>query len=176
MASGSHTASYNEQILQQAGYQEGDRLILYDGVCNLCNGWVDFVMKRDREGLYKFASLQGAVGKTLMKRVGRDPDDLSTLIVLEPMDIIASQPDLGRLSSRKELVVYDRSDAVLRVVEQVGGGALRQMARWARWVVPRWLRNFVYSRIVAPNRYLVFGKQETCRRVLPHEKNRFLDV
>ena len=59
--------------------------------------------------------MQGAVGKTLMNRVGRDPDDLSTLVVLEPMHSIASHPDLGRWSSRKELVVYDRSDAVLRV-------------------------------------------------------------
>uniref|UniRef100_A0A7S0I226 Thiol-disulfide oxidoreductase DCC n=1 Tax=Hanusia phi TaxID=3032 RepID=A0A7S0I226_9CRYP len=176
MLSELHSKVNNDDILHQAGYQEGDRLILYDGVCNLCNGWVNFVMKRDREGAYKFASLQGAVGKTLMKRVGRDPSDLSTLVVIEPMEIATAQRGNSDMGGRTDLVVYDKSEAVLRVVEQVSSGALRQLARWTRLLVPRWLRNFVYSNIVAPNRYLIFGRTETCRRVLPHEKHRFLDV
>eukprot|EP00960_Hanusia_phi_P060307 764466-Hanusia_phi.AAC.6 len=91
-------------------------------------------MKRDREGAYKFASLQGAVGKTLMKRVGRDPSDLSTLVVIEPMEIATAQRGNSDMGGRTDLVVYDkscgaseqRSAQTTRQVDKVAGSKVRK--------------------------------------------------
>lgn len=127
-------------------------IVLFDGVCNLCNGSVQFLLKRDPQGLFRFASLQSEAGRSLMRRHGLDPEALSSVVVI----------DDGR--------VWRESSAALRIARYLPGGwkLLRVFA-----VVPRPLRDAVY-RLIARNRYRWFGKQETCWLPTPELKGRFL--
>ena len=135
-------------------------IILYDGVCGLCNRLVQFLLKHDREGRLRFASLQSEFAAKVLGRHGIDPKDLDTVHVVENYD----QPDER---------VLQRSDAILRAGRELGGfyGASSTIAR----VVPRPLRDLVY-RLVATNRYRVFGKYDACMLPDPSQRSRFLDV
>lgn len=135
-------------------------IILYDGVCGLCNRLVQFLLKHDRHGRLRFASLQSDFAAKVLQRHGFDPKDLDTLHVVENYD----QP-----SER----VLQRSDAVLRAWRELGGiwSVLASVSR----IIPRPLRDFVY-RVVAQNRYRVFGKYDTCMLPDPEQRNRFLDI
>ena len=135
-----------------AAGEDGRAVVLFDGVCNLCNGSVQFIIRRDPAGRFRFASLQSEAGQALLRRHGLDPDDLSSVILVED----------GR--------AYARSDAALRVARGLSGawraaGALR--------VVPRPLRDLVYG-WVARNRYRWFGRREACMVPTPELRGRFL--
>ena len=135
-------------------------IILYDGVCGLCNRLVQFLLKHDREGRLRFASLQSDFAAKVLGRHGIDPKDLDTVHVVVNYD----QPDER---------VLQRSDAILRAGRELGGfyGASSSIAR----VVPRGLRDIVYK-LVATNRYRVFGKYDTCMLPDPGQRSRFLDL
>ena len=135
-------------------------IILYDGVCGLCNRLVQFLLKHDREGRLRYASLQSDFAAKVLQRHGIDPKDLDTLHVVENYD----QPNER---------VLQRSNAVLRAGRELGGAwsAMTSLAR----IVPRPLRDLVY-RFVAQNRYRVFGKYDTCMLPDPKQRSRFLDV
>jgi predicted DCC family thiol-disulfide oxidoreductase YuxK len=135
-------------------------IILYDGVCGLCNRLVQFLLKHDREGHLRFASLQSDFAATVLGRHGIDPKDLDTVQVVVNYD----QPDER---------VLQRSDAILRAGRELGGfwGASASVGK----VVPRPLRDLVY-RFVATNRYRVFGKYDTCMLPDANQRSRFLDV
>lgn len=135
-------------------------IILYDGVCGLCNRLVQFLLKHDREGRLRFASLQSDFAAKVLGRHGIDPKDLDTVQVVVNYD----QPDER---------VLQRSDAILRAGRELGGfwGA----SSWVGKVVPRRLRDLVY-RFVATNRYRVFGKYDTCMLPDANQRSRFLDV
>ena len=138
----------------------GHPIILYDGVCGLCNRLVQFLLKHDRHGRLKYASLQSDFAMKVLQRHGFDPKDLDTLHVVENFE----QPDER---------VLQRSDAVLRAGLELGGvwSALSSVAK----VIPRSVRDVVY-RFVAQNRYRVFGKYDTCMLPEPSQRSRFLDV
>ncbi|MFP5109903.1 thiol-disulfide oxidoreductase DCC family protein [Neobacillus sp. C211] len=129
-----------------------DRIILFDGVCNLCNNSVKFIIKRDTSGYFKFASLQGETGQKLLKKHSLNYD-LNSFVLIE-----------------KEKV-YIKSSAALRVCSKLGGA-------WRIFSIFRFLpplfRDFLYD-IVAKNRYKWFGKEESCILPLPKWKQRFLD-
>ena len=127
-------------------------IVLFDGVCNLCNGSVQFLLKRDPEGRFRFASLQSDAGRSLMTEHGLDPDALSSVVVVED----------GR--------VWQESSAALRIARHLPGAwkLLRVFA-----AVPRPLRDALY-RWIARNRYHWFGKTETCWLPTPELKARFL--
>jgi predicted DCC family thiol-disulfide oxidoreductase YuxK len=129
-----------------------DRIILFDGVCNLCNRSVQFILKRDSIGYFKFASLQGETGQALLKKHGLN-HDLTSFILIE---------------NEK---VYLKSSAALRVSSKLDGawGML-----WLFRILPLFFRDFIYD-IVAKNRYRWFGKEESCMLPLPKWKDRFLD-
>lgn len=115
-------------------------IILFDAECVLCSANARFVLERDRAGIFRLASMQGAVGQALYRRHGMDPADPVSLLVVE-----------GARMRRD-------SDAVLRIYEGLGfpwrlAGLLR--------IVPAALRDPVY-RLVARNRYRLFGKRDTC--------------
>jgi len=150
------------------------QVLLYDGVCNLCNGWVNFVIDRDPHSRYKYAALQGEAGRALMTRVGRNPDDLSTLVLVEWSG--RDCPQSVQAHSEPKEDIYIKSEAVLRVVEDVGGRVLGTAAYVVRKLIPRSFRDFVYSNCVAPNRYRIFGKSDNCRRVTAALRPRFLDL
>ena len=139
---------------------DGNPIILYDGVCGLCNRLVQFLLKHDEQGRLRFASLQSDFAARVLQRHGIDPKDLDTLHVIENYE----QPGER---------VLQRSDAVLRAGRELGGlwGVLSALAK----VIPRALRD-VFYRFVARNRYRVFGKYDTCMLPQPNQRSRFLDV
>ena len=135
-------------------------IVLYDGVCGLCNRSVQFLLKHDKQARFRFASLQSDFAEKVLGRHGLDPKDLDTVHVVENYD----QPGER---------VLQRSDAILRAGRELGGfwSAASLVAR----IVPRPLRDLVY-RFVATNRYRVFGKYDTCMLPDPNQRSRFLDI
>ncbi len=135
-------------------------IVLYDGVCGLCNRLVQFLLKHDRHGRLRYASLQSDFAAKVLQRHGFDPKDLDTLHVIENFE----QPGER---------VLQRSDAVLRAGRELGGlwSPLASLAK----IIPRPLRDLFY-RFVARNRYRVFGKYDTCMLPEPNQRSRFLDV
>ena len=135
-------------------------IILYDGVCGLCNRLVQFLLRHDKRGRLRYASLQSDFAEKVLNRHGIDAKDLDTLHVVEHYD-------------DPEERVWQRSDAVLRAARELGG-IWRVLATVGR-AVPRPLRDLFY-RLVARNRYRVFGKYDTCMLPDPNQRSRFLDV
>jgi len=126
-------------------------VIYFDGYCGLCNGFVDFVLARDRARRFRFAPLQGTTARA---RFG-DPGDVDpTTILLE-----------------EEGTVFERSTAALRIITAIGG--IWRFAGLLR-LVPRFIRDAVYDWI-ARNRYGWFGKRDSCRLPSPEERAVFLD-
>ncbi|MGA8866473.1 MAG: DCC1-like thiol-disulfide oxidoreductase family protein [Candidatus Sulfotelmatobacter sp.] len=135
-------------------------ILLYDGVCGLCNRFVQFILRRDRHAIFRFAPLQGALAARILARHGADPGDLDTVYVVVNHEL-----------PQENLLV--RSDAVLFVMKQLGGvwkifGVLLR-------IVPRPLRDWKY-RLVARYRYRIFGRYETCLLPGPGTRDRFLDT
>jgi predicted DCC family thiol-disulfide oxidoreductase YuxK len=139
---------------------ESNPIILYDGVCGLCNRLVQFLLKHDQQGRLRFASLQSGFAERVLTRHGIDPKDLDTVQVVVDYE-------------RPEERVLGRSDAILRAGKELGmpWNVLATISR----VIPRALRDVVY-RFVARNRYHVFGKYETCMLPDPNQRHRFLDL
>jgi predicted DCC family thiol-disulfide oxidoreductase YuxK len=133
-----------------------EHLILFDGVCNFCDGAVRWVVERDPEARFCFAALQGETAQALRLRHPEIPDDIDTMVYVD-----ASGPGER---------VYLRSEAALRVWRQVEPG--RSLPRWlAR--LPRPLTELGY-RIFARLRYRLFGRLDACRVPSPEERARFL--
>ncbi|HLP94686.1 MAG TPA: DCC1-like thiol-disulfide oxidoreductase family protein [Saprospiraceae bacterium] len=127
-------------------------VLLFDGVCNLCNASVQWVLLRDKKGLFRFAALQSEVGQHLLKARGMSGETLDSVVVVSG----------GR--------VLTHSDAPLEVARLLGGGwSLLYIFRW----IPRSIRDGIY-RFIARNRYRWFGKQESCMLPRPEWKERFL--
>ena len=135
-------------------------LILYDGVCGLCNRLVQFLLKHDKQGRLRFASLQSDFAARVLQRHGIDPKDLDTVQVIENYE----QPGER---------VLQRSDAILRAGRELTG--FWSVSATVAKVIPRALRDVIY-RFVARNRYRVFGKYDTCMLPEPNQRSRFLDV
>jgi predicted DCC family thiol-disulfide oxidoreductase YuxK len=128
-------------------------VILFDGVCNLCNGMVKFVIKRDKKHLFQFASLQSTYGRGLLEHFKLTEKGMDTILLYDGRQVLT------------------RTDATLTILNKLGG-------IWKLFnvfkIVPRFIRNFVYNTIAA-NRYRLFGKSENCMVPTPEIKNRFID-
>jgi predicted DCC family thiol-disulfide oxidoreductase YuxK len=138
---------------------ESNPIVLYDGVCGLCNRLNQFLLRRDRHDRFRFASLQSRFAADLLKRHGADAHDLDTVYVVI---------DYGQPGER----LLARSDAILHVLSQLDG--IWKLARMGR-ALPKVLRDAVYK-VVARNRYRVFGKHESCLLPEPQHRAKFLDV
>ena len=140
-------------------------IVLYDGVCGLCNRTVQFALKHDREGIFRFASLQSALAGRILARHNRDASDLDTVYVV-------LNCDPSRTGTVDETLL-ERSDAVLYILRRLGGfwGVAGSLLR----LIPRPLRDWGYG-IVARIRYRVFGKYETCPLPSAETRARFLDL
>jgi predicted DCC family thiol-disulfide oxidoreductase YuxK len=126
-------------------------LIYYDGLCGLCDRFVQFVLRRDRAARYRFAPLQGSTAQ------GRVP---ATLDPRASETVILEEEDRFRV----------RSDAALAILSGLGGAwRLTALLR----VIPRPVRDAVYD-VVARNRHRWFGRRAECRVPQPHERDRFL--
>jgi len=131
-------------------------ILLYDGVCGLCNRLVQFVLKRDFNAHFRFASLQSDFAARILRQHGFDPDDLDTVYLVE-------EPGQRPAS---------RSDAVISVLRELGG--FWRAVGFLLRALPKSLRDWGYN-VVARNRYRIFSKHDICP--LPEEKyrDRFLD-
>ena len=127
-------------------------ILLFDGVCNLCNNSVQFIIKRDTQAKIRFASLQSEVGQQLLQQQGYPQEDFDTAILI----------DKGK--------VYDRSSVGLQVVRKLDG-------LWPLFyifiILPKPIRDIIYNWI-AKNRYKWFGKEESCMMPSPDLRSRFI--
>jgi len=135
-------------------------IILYDGVCGLCNRLVQFLLRHDKHGRLRFASLQSEFAGKILQRHGLSSTDLDTFHFVENYDHADER-------------VFDRSDAVLRTGRELGG--LWAVLAGVASILPRALLDPLY-RLIARNRYRMFGKFETCMLPDPSQRNRFLDI
>ena len=133
--------------------EETHAVVLFDGVCNLCNHSVQFIIRRDKKDRFRFAPLQGKTGQQLLSRHGLPADSFNSFILAEGDKI------------------YTHSTGALRMLK--GLGFPWSMA-YAFILVPRFIRDGVYA-AVARNRYRWFGRQESCMIPTPALKNKFLD-
>lgn len=127
-------------------------VLLFDGVCNLCNRWVTFVIDRDPQARIVFAPLQSDAARKLLTDHGRDPADMDTVVLI----------DDGR--------AYERSEAVLQLVSYLSGPV--RLLRLGR-ILPDKQRDALYD-FVARRRYRWFGRRGECRVPEPGDADRFL--
>jgi len=134
------------------GTNGSESIVLFDGVCNLCSGTVDFILKRDRQQRFRFGALQSEPGRRLLAAYGLPPESLETFVLIEG----------GRC--------FTRSEAALRIARHLSGPwPLLNAFR----ILPRPFRDGVYN-FVARHRYRWFGQRTTCRLPTPEEAGRFL--
>lgn len=129
-----------------------EAIIVFDGVCVLCNGWVRFLLKHDKQGKFKFSSMQSDTGRALLARYGLDPENPDSFLLLEN----------GK--------AYTDTAAIVRVLTALGG--IWRAGRIVM-VLPHALRDGAY-RTIARNRYRWFGKHAVCSVPDPATKHRFL--
>ena len=128
-------------------------IILFDGVCNLCNSSVQYVIKHDRDALFRFASLQGEAGQQLLVKYNLSVNDLNSFVLIH------------------DNKAYTRSAAALMVTKQLTG--ITKLL-YGFIIVPPFIRNAVYD-LIAKNRYKWFGKKDSCMIPAADLQSRFLN-
>jgi predicted DCC family thiol-disulfide oxidoreductase YuxK len=136
-------------------------ILLYDGVCGLCNRFVQFILRRDPHALFRFASLQSPLASRILARHNLNPSDLDTVYVV-----------VNPESENSNELLLARSDAALFVLKHLG--APWPAAASLLQLLPRFLRDSVYNAI-ARHRYRIFGRSETCPLPTAQDRDRFLD-
>ena len=131
-----------------------EKIVLFDGVCNLCNSSVQFLLKHDKKGQLKFASLQSDIGRDLITIYGLDPDQMDSMVFID------------------NAKAYTESSAVLRIVKYLG---FPWNLAYYFIFVPKRMRNPIYQ-IIARNRYKWFGKKESCMIPTEDVSDRFLEM
>lgn len=129
------------------------KIILFDGVCNLCNASVQFVIKHDKKDIFRFVALQSDLGKEIIKHIGIDQKNIDSVILYEP-----------------GVAYYYKSSAALEIAKHLGG--FFNFATLFR-IIPAFLRNPIYD-YIAKNRYEWYGKNESCMIPTPELKSKFL--
>lgn len=128
-------------------------VIFFDGVCNLCNGFVQFVIRRDQSGKFKFASLQSQAAENMLRPFNFPLDELNTIALVQD----------GK--------IFLRSRAVLRIASQLGG--LWKLAVLL-YIFPSFFSDAVYN-LISKYRYKLFGKKDSCMIPTPELKSRFIE-
>lgn len=131
---------------------KGHKIILFDGVCNLCNGVVTYIIKRDKKNVFKFAALQSEIGAQLIAKFNIDTEKVDSIILID---------------GEKQ---YEKSSAALHIAKHLSGA---YPLLFGFMVVPRFIRDSVYD-YVARNRYKWFGKKESCMIPTAELKSKFL--
>lgn len=129
------------------------KIILFDGVCNLCDNTVQFIIKHDKDDLFRFVALQSETGQQIIKHIGIDQSKTDSIILYEPGN-----------------AYYLKSQAALRIAKELDGlYSLLDIFL----VFPKWLSDKVYD-YVARNRYKWYGKKNECMLPTPELKAKFL--
>ncbi|MEP7129330.1 MAG: thiol-disulfide oxidoreductase DCC family protein, partial [Chitinophagales bacterium] len=115
-------------------------IILFDGVCNLCNGFVQFVIKRDKRERFVFGALQSEAARKILDGFEHSSEKMNTVILIEDGNI------------------YTQSTAALRIAKQLRGG---WSLLYVFIIIPKFLRDGIYN-LIAKYRYRIFGKEEAC--------------
>ena len=129
------------------------KLILFDGVCNLCDATVQFIIKHDKQDVFRFVTLQSELGQEIVKYIGVDTSKTDSIILYEP----------GR-------AYYYKAEAAIRIAKELGG-IYSLVGIFS--VLPNWFSNKIYD-YVARNRYKWYGKKEQCMIPTPEMKAKFL--
>lgn len=127
-------------------------IVIFDGYCNLCNGAVDLIIKRDPHNRFIFTANQHEAGKKLLQKFGKAPESVSTIYLVEGGHI------------------YERSSAALKIASKM---SFPFPLLGIAWIVPAFLRDPIYN-FIAKNRYRWMGKKDTCRMPTPAERAKFL--
>ncbi len=130
------------------------KIILFDGVCNLCNNAITFVIKRDKNDCFRYAPLQSEVGHFLTQKHNIDPSQTDSIILVEGDKVSV------------------KSTAALRIARSLNNG---YPLLYGFMIIPNFIRNWVYD-YVARNRYRWFGKKDACMIPTPELKSKFLDT
>ena len=134
---------------------QGKKIILFDGICGLCNGFVQIVLKNDAKGYFSFATQQSDFGQQMLKKNNLQSVTLDTVVLVD----------------EERHTFYLKSDAVREVFIKLDGA-------WPLlkifFYVPKFLRDFIYD-VVAAGRYRIFGKYDSCEIPKPEWRHRFLD-
>ncbi len=134
-------------------FPEHKQLILFDGVCNLCNNTVQYVIKHDKKDVFMFAPLQSEIGKQIVEQFSIDTKNVDSILLYS-----------------KENGLKSKSSAALQISKQLG----LPINLWSVFlIVPVFIRNWVYD-YVAKNRYKWYGKKEECMIPTPELKSKFL--
>ncbi len=131
----------------------GKKIILFDGVCNLCNTSVQYVIERDKKDIFRFASLQSDIGVKILKHIGVDSKYTDSIILYEPGESY-----------------YYKSSAAIEIANSLGG--IFSIATLFK-IIPNFLRNPIYD-YVAQNRYAWYGKLDECPIPTPSLQQKFL--
>ena len=127
------------------------KIILFDGVCNLCNTSVNFVIKNDKKGVFRFAAIQTDFGETTLKKYNINTKDTDSIVLID------------------EDNHYIKSTAALYIAKELSGA---YPLLFCFMIVPKFIRNWIYD-LVAKNRYKWFGKKVSCMIPTPELKDKF---
>ncbi len=131
----------------------GKKIILFDGVCNLCDSFVQYVIRRDKKDVFRFLPLQSELGKKILAHMGVDPDKMDSIVLYDP-----------------GVAYYHKSTAALEIGRHLGG--LPALAIGFK-ILPKSLRDSVYD-FVARNRYKWYGQKDECMIPTPEVRGKFL--
>jgi len=132
---------------------QNKKIILFDGVCNLCDSSVQFIIKHDKKDVFRFVALQSELGKEIISHIGIDSKNIDSIVLYEP-----------------GIAYYYKSEAALQIAKNLGGFSL--LGTFLK-VIPMGIRNRLYD-YIAKNRYKWYGKKETCMFPTTELKSRFL--
>ena len=129
------------------------KIILFDGICNLCNSAINYIIKRDKKDVFRFVSLQSELGKKITDYIGVDTTKIDSFIVYQP-----------------GTAYYTKAGAAFLIAKELGGWiSLLNIFS----ILPKLLQNFGYD-IIARNRYKWFGKKDSCMMPTPEISAKFL--
>lgn len=141
------------KIKNMQNLPQNKKIILFDGVCNLCDSAVQFVIEHDKNDVFRFVALQSVLGQEILKHIGINPKNIDSVILYEP-----------------GIAYYYKSQAALEIAKSLGGffhfGTILK-------IFPTGIRNQLYD-YIAKNRYKWYGKKETCWIPTEELKSKFL--
>ena len=129
------------------------KIILFDGVCNLCDASVQYIIKHDKKDVFRFVALQSKLGEKIINYIGVDRSKTDSIVVYEP-----------------KIAYYTKAEAALIIAKELGGW-ISMLTIFS--ILPKFIQNFGYD-IVAKNRYKLYGKKEKCMVPTPEISAKFL--